>query len=88
MTQDTLRVYLEQNDCYVYRTKHKEDGEYLYLRRNDGLTIATLFPPKAGRYKPESVCHICDLLDVEVPDYATEAKARLAALKQHLKNPK
>lgn len=88
MTQDTLRVYLEQHDCYVYRAKNKDDGEYLYMRRNGGTTIATLFPPKSGQYKPENVCHICELLDVEVPSYAAETQARLAEIKQRLKNTK
>lgn len=88
MTQDILKEYLEAHGCYLYKSRLKEDGEYFFMRKNGQITIAVLFPPKSGQYKPESVCHICEQLDVEVPAYATEAQARLAAIKQQLKNPK
>lgn len=88
MTQDILKEYLEDHDCYLYKSQVKEDGEYYYMRRNGQTTIAVLFPPKSGQYKPESVCHICELLDVEVPAYAIDAHARLAAIKQQLKKTK
>ena len=84
MKQVDLKEYLEQNDCYVYKTQEKEGGTYYYMRRRGSKTIAVVFPPKHDTYKKENVCHVCNLLDVQVPDWAQEAQRALDDIRQEL----
>lgn len=86
MTQEDLKEYLEQHDCHVYKTQVKEDGIYYFMRRNGQRKIAVAFPPSKGVYKQENVCHVCNLLDVQVPNWAQGAQSTLDDVRRDVQN--
>ncbi len=73
-------VLLLGHNCYNYKTKDKEDGTYYYIRKRDGdkRKIAIIYPTKGdSSYTCGSVCNICTLLDVPVPEYGKKMQGRI-----------
>ena len=88
MTQEELLEYLKSFGCYIYKEEVKPDGSYFFIRK-EGLSkkdIAILFPPKRGTYKKASVCHICMILLVKVPDFCKDYEPVLKMAKEAFGN--
>lgn len=86
MTQLDIKDYvlLPEHNCYLYKTKEKEDGIYFFIRKNGGekKNIAILFPVKNNKsYTCGCVCNICTQLDVPVPPYAKEIQVLINGVK-------
>lgn len=84
MTQEDLIDYVLAYDCYIYDEKDRWDGHAYFVRKNNTTNIAVIFKPKKGKYMAVAVCHICNTLEVPVPDYAKDAQEIINEAKKNL----
>lgn len=73
MTQTEVLDYVLDNDCYVYEQRIKEDGIHYFVRRNGTKKMVVIYPVKDNKsYTKPAVCHVCQTLDINQPDYAKD----------------
>lgn len=78
MTQDHLKLWCLEHDCYIYEEKDNDHGHSIIMRHKDDKSLmAVLFEPKKGSYKPASVCAICNNLNIDVPDFGISMQDHL-----------
>lgn len=87
MTQDDLKIWCELHDCYVYSQKDTDFGLQIIMRSNkDRKLMAILFEPKNGKYRAASVCHICNTLKIEVPEYGMSMQDQINIARSQCEN--
>ena len=84
MTQEDLLDYVLAYECHIYEEKNRWDGHAYFVRKNGATDIAVLFKPKKGNYRPVTVCHICNTLQVPVPEYAKNVQEMLNEVKKNI----
>jgi hypothetical protein len=88
MTQLDVKDYLllEEHCCYVYDTRNKDNGVYYFIRNRNTKKLVVVYPVKNGTYTPGAVCHICNQLNVPVPEYGKRMQGAIDEAKEKAKD--